>query len=379
MRYAFGRFEFDPSQSTLLRERVALPARPKVLALLADLIERRGRLVYKKELSARLWPDVNVGPTSLSTLVGETRALIEDTGQRQAWIRTELGRGYRFVGPVRIALDFGEPTPANSLAELAFGHARLDVIRRFETNLGLLSRGRTRLLAIVGTAGSGKSRLMSELLSMARGRGFLTAVGSCPKAIESPSLWPWIEILRCFVQEDEAKQLPSLIGPDLLALVRCQPDALGWLSAGGRGALGQVRFRVFDCIRRFLAERAQRSPCVIVLEHLQRADPGTLSLIDHLVSQLEEIPLMLAVSVRSEGRSHSHPDDETLRRFRDSPISEIIPISPLDPGALAANFLAPRPRSREAGPDWENTPLDGGRSFSRYSVPRQFGQGNDSP
>lgn len=379
MRYAFGRFEFDPSRSILLRERVALPARPKVLALLADLIERRSRLVYKKELSARLWPDVSVGPTSLSTLVGETRALIGDTGQHQAWIQTEPGRGYRFVGPVRIALDFGEPTPMNSLVELGFGHARLDVIRRFETNLGLLSRGRPRVLAIVGIAGSGKGRLMSELLSMARGRGFLTAAGYCPEAMESPSLWPWVEILRCLVEEEEAKLLPSLIGPDLLALVRCQPDALGWLSAGGRGALGQARFRVFDSIRRFLAERAHRSPCVIVLEHLQRADPGTLALIDHLVTHLEEVPLMLAGSVRSEGRPHSRSDDETLGRFRNSPISEVIPISPLDPGALAEAFLAPRPRSPEAGPDWEISPLDGGYSFSRYSTRHPFGEGSDAP
>ena len=379
MRYAFGRFELDPSRPILLREGAPLPARRKVLALLEDLIVRRGRLVYKKELSARLWPDVNVGPTSLSTLVGEVRALIGDTGQRQAWIQTEPGRGYRFVGPVRFLLAFGERIHAASLAELGVGHGRLEIIRRFETNLDLLSKGRPRALAVVGNPGSGKSRLMGELLSMAEGRDFLTASGHCLESTESPSLWPWIEVLRCFIEEDEAKRLPSLIGPDLLGLVRCQSDALGWLSVDERGALGQARFRVFDSIRRFLIKQAHRSPCVIILEHLERADPGTLALVDHLVSHLDESPVMLAGTLLPGGRSHANPNGSALRRFRDSPITEIVPVSLPDPGTLAETFLAPGPLSRAGDTRWMVSPLDGGRSFSRYSTGQSFGQGSNEP
>ena len=379
MRYAFGRFELDPSRPILLREGVILPARRKVLALLEDLIVRRGRLVYKKELSARLWPDVNVGPTSLSTLVGETRALIGDTGQRQAWIQTEPGRGYRFIGSVRFLLAFGEPIHAASLAELGFDHGRLEVIRKFETHLDLLSKGRPRALAVVGEPGSGKSRLMGELLSMAGGRDFLTASGHCPESTQSPSLWPWIEILRCFIGEDEANRLPSLIGPDLLGLVRCEPHALGWLSSDERGTLGQTRFRIFDSIRRFLIKQALRSPCVIILEHLERADPGTLALVDHLLSHLDESPVMLASTLLPGGRAHANPNGSVLGRFRDSPISEIVPVSPPDPGALAEPFVAPGPSTGAGDTRWEVSPLDGGRSFPRYSIERSFGQGSSDP
>ena len=128
MRYAFGEFELVPDQMILLQQGLPLPARKKVLALLEDLIERRGRIVYKNELLARLWPDIHVGPTSLSTLVGEARALIGDTGQRQAWIRTQPGRGYRFVGPVRFLLDSGEPVRPASLGQLDLDHGRLSPI-----------------------------------------------------------------------------------------------------------------------------------------------------------------------------------------------------------------------------------------------------------
>jgi len=379
MRYAFGEFELVPGQMLLLQRGVPLPARKKVVALLEDLIERRGRIVYKNELLARLWPDVHVGPTSLSTLVGEARALIGDTGQRQAWIRTQPGRGYRFVGSVRFLLDFGEPAGPASLGQLDLGQGRLNPILRFETHLDLLSKGRPRVLALTGGPGSGKRRLARELMSMARGRTFTTASGLCPEEADSPTLWPWVEILRCLLQEAEAEQLSPLIGPDLLGLVRCQPGVLGWLSAKDPETRGRTRFGVFDSIRRFLVDQARRRPCVIALEHLERADRETLALVDHLVAHLDETPMMLVCTLPPAGEPFTNPYRQIFHRFRESTICEIIPMPP--PGITGHTEAGPIPGAR--GPHsvsrWEIPPLDSGRSFPRYSTRPPFEQGSNEP
>ena len=92
MRYFFGDFEFNEGGHHILCRGEEVHVRPKVLALLGRLIRERGRIVPKRELKESLWPGIAVGATSLSTLLGETRAAIGDSGARQQMIRTECGR-----------------------------------------------------------------------------------------------------------------------------------------------------------------------------------------------------------------------------------------------------------------------------------------------
>ena len=160
MRYIFGDFELDSEKHVLLRNGVPLPARPKIAALLVRLIQHRGRLVYKRELLESLWPDVSVGPTSLSTLLAEARSLLGDSGLRQSWIRTEVGRGYRFTGAVRVDPGSAYTERSRALQDFELMDRQSGVLGRFENELEQLARGQRRFLAIEGIAGSGKSRLL---------------------------------------------------------------------------------------------------------------------------------------------------------------------------------------------------------------------------
>ena len=110
MRYAFGGFELDTEARTLERSGRGIPVQARVFDLLAYLIERRERVVPNYELLSALWADVSVGPGALSRAVQKARQVVDDDGEQQAVLRTEHGRGLRFVAEVSLVSDAPTPT-----------------------------------------------------------------------------------------------------------------------------------------------------------------------------------------------------------------------------------------------------------------------------
>jgi DNA-binding winged helix-turn-helix (wHTH) protein len=357
MRYAFENFEFNLAKDTLRRDGVALPVRPKVLALLADLIQRRGRLVYKKELIERLWPDVAVGVTSLSSLVAEIRALLGDSGQRQALIRTESGRGYQFVAPVRVRPNLRGDSQAQGIVDSLLIDARSGELRRFEDALTELSRGRPHPMLICGEGGSGKHPLMGELIAMASGRGFVTASGRCSIAPEGPPLRPWIEVLRSVAGGNPGQRLPALLEPDLLRLIQCDPVCLSWLSPLDHQHSPQVRFRIMDSVCRYLTATARQNPVVVVVENLHQADAGSLLLFNQLLDFLGEAPLMLVGTLRPPAL-HTGP-----------PVSPSL-FDPSAPDSSAPDSSAPGPSLSGPSP---SRPDDSSKSASLNELQNRRG------
>lgn len=74
-----------------------MPLEPRALALLTELVERHDRLVTKEELLDVVWGDRFVSESALTTQVKAVRRAVDDTGTRQAVIKTVHGHGYRFV------------------------------------------------------------------------------------------------------------------------------------------------------------------------------------------------------------------------------------------------------------------------------------------
>ena len=97
MRYAFGEFRLDTEARTLERSGREIRVQARVFDLLVYLIERRERVVPNRELLDALWANVSVGPGALSRAVQKARQIVGDDGERQAVLRTEHGRGFRFV------------------------------------------------------------------------------------------------------------------------------------------------------------------------------------------------------------------------------------------------------------------------------------------
>jgi len=94
----FGRFRVLLRQRRLLADDVPIALGTRAFELLLALVEANGALVSKRQLYARIWPGMVVAEENLKVQVFTLRkALGEDHG----FIRTEVGRGYRFIAAVR--------------------------------------------------------------------------------------------------------------------------------------------------------------------------------------------------------------------------------------------------------------------------------------
>jgi len=103
MRVQFGEYELDTETPTLQRAGRRISVQSKAFDLLAYLIEHRERVVSSDELLDALWPGLHVTPAALSRAVLKARQAVGDDGEHQAVIRTEHGKGFRFVAEISIA------------------------------------------------------------------------------------------------------------------------------------------------------------------------------------------------------------------------------------------------------------------------------------
>jgi DNA-binding winged helix-turn-helix (wHTH) protein len=95
----FGRFRILLRRRQLLADGVPVELGTRAFDLLLALLEADGSLVTKEELMSRVWPDVVVAEENLRVQVAALRKAL---GAVRDVIRTEVGRGYRFIGVLRV-------------------------------------------------------------------------------------------------------------------------------------------------------------------------------------------------------------------------------------------------------------------------------------
>ena len=97
----FDDFQLDYGRFQLCRRGAPIRLEGLPLQLLMFLVEKRGQLVTREQISCELWSkdvfvDVEQG---INTAVRKIRrALADDVGEPQ-YLQTVVGRGYRFVAP----------------------------------------------------------------------------------------------------------------------------------------------------------------------------------------------------------------------------------------------------------------------------------------
>src|SRR5436190_18360731 len=77
------------------------------MELLALLVERKGQLVSRQEIVTRLWgKDVFVeADQGINTAVQKIRRALHDDPDKPQYLETIIGKGYRFIGPVKTGDD----------------------------------------------------------------------------------------------------------------------------------------------------------------------------------------------------------------------------------------------------------------------------------
>jgi DNA-binding CsgD family transcriptional regulator/tetratricopeptide (TPR) repeat protein len=163
---------------------------------------------------------------------------------------------------------------------------------------------------IGGEAGVGKSRLVAEFTASLPGTA-LVLVGGCVELGQyGLAFAPFTAVLRGLVREAGVDRVAArLPRGEVVELGRLLP-ALG--RAGGDGAAGLARARLFEEFLTLLAGLAEQRNVVLVIEDAHWADRSSRELLDFLVRNQDATPgLLTVVTYRSDQLRRAHP----LRRL----------------------------------------------------------------
>lgn len=157
---SFGPFSLVAGERLLMKEGAPVEVGARTLDTLIALVSRPNEVVSKRDLMARVWPDVTVDEGSLRFHIAGLRKALGDGKDGARYITTLAGRGYCFVAPISRSSDRGNRQPAVA-ANLPRGNlpsrlirmiGRDDGVRMLSTELPT-----ARFVTIVGAGGVGKT------------------------------------------------------------------------------------------------------------------------------------------------------------------------------------------------------------------------------
>jgi eukaryotic-like serine/threonine-protein kinase len=117
--YAFGPFHVDPVKRLLMRGAEPISLSPKDFDLLLALVQHHGEVLVKEELMESVWPDTVVEEGNLNRHISTLRKTLGESPNEHEYIVTVPGRGYRFVGDVRICTVDHGIAPASAARTLS--------------------------------------------------------------------------------------------------------------------------------------------------------------------------------------------------------------------------------------------------------------------
>ena len=177
--------------------------------------------------------------------------------------------------------------------------------------------GRRQIVLISGEPGIGKTRCAEALADVAEDQGALVLWGRCREEAGAPPYWPWVQILRGYVDAsslDEVRLNMGTAAKDIGALVPELFDSAHPIeqAAGVMTDSSPARFRIFDAIRQFFHQAAQQVPITLVLDDLHWADVPSLSLLEFLSQELLGSRLLIVGTYRDADASRKTPLLSTL-------------------------------------------------------------------
>jgi class 3 adenylate cyclase/tetratricopeptide (TPR) repeat protein len=173
--------------------------------------------------------------------------------------------------------------------------------------------GRGQVVAVVGEAGVGKSRLVYECLHSYHTQGWQVLESTSVSYGKATPYFPVLDLLRRYAHVDDSddprtirakvtgqlltldEALQDAIAP-LLALLDALPDDSPFLTLDPP----QRRQRTLTALKRVLLRESQVQPVLVVFEDLHWIDTETQALLDSLVESLPTARLLLLVNYRPE-------------------------------------------------------------------------------
>ena len=211
------------------------------------------------------------------------------------------------AGPARTRF---QATMRRGLTRFVGRDPELEHLRRTQA---LVQSGDGQLVAIVGEAGVGKSRLVYEFVHSHRFDGWLTLEAPSMSYGKSTSYLPVVDLLKSYFKitdRDEIRELREKATGKLLTLDESLKPTLTAMLALLDVPLDDAAWRTFDpaerrrrtleAVRRLLLREAREQPVLLVFEDLHWVDGETQALLDAIVESLASVRVLLLVNYRPE-------------------------------------------------------------------------------
>jgi len=221
--------------------------------------------------------------------------------------------------------------------------------------------GHGQIVSVIGEAGIGKSRLVSELktyLSSKDDKQFQYIEGRCVSIGQPISYWPFIDILKTYFNLSEGDGTATIANKVTDSITQLMPQSadetlplLGQLLSIKYGnelddrlkfaTPEQVKHQTLMRLRDIFTTLARKKPLLLILEDLHWPDDLSLDLISLLMDELANTPLMLLCVYRPE---HDHRvwqlSNQARRKCMDR-FTEIIlnPLSSIESRELIESLL----------------------------------------
>ncbi len=187
--------------------------------------------------------------------------------------------------------------PASKLVGRAVEFGRLTRV------LDQAAAGEPMVALVSGDAGMGKTRLVAELATVAAARGFMVLSGRCAELGDSVPYLPLADALRSADHTDPALRDAIAARPVLGLLL---PDR-GSPQLVGSEVSGMAQQQLFGAVLGMLAELAEQTPVLLVLEDMHWADRSTRDLLTFLSRVLHRERVALIATYRTDDLHRGHP------------------------------------------------------------------------
>ncbi|MCU0283157.1 MAG: AAA family ATPase [Candidatus Nanopelagicales bacterium] len=166
-----------------------------------------------------------------------------------------------------------------------------------------VTQGSGQAVFVGGEAGGGKSRLVSEAATLLREHGVPVVTGRCVAELGS-TYDPFVEPVAALLGRLGPGALGRAVADGTALAGGASPaELLGLITTGTTAAdppVGVLQPALFGAVVRALATAAAEGAVLLVLEDLQWAGDGGLRLLRHLVERIEDIPVLILATVRTE-------------------------------------------------------------------------------
>jgi predicted ATPase/class 3 adenylate cyclase len=186
-------------------------------------------------------------------------------------------------------------------------------IAALQQALARAGAGHGQVVAMVGEAGVGKSRLVYEFVHSHRTEGWLVLESASVSYGKATPYFPVIDLLKRYAHVEDGDDTRTMRAkvtgqvltldetlqeaiPALLSLLAALPEDSPFLKLDPP----QRRQRTLDALKRVLLRESQAQPLMLVLEDLHWIDSETQALLDTLVESLPTARFLLLVNYRPE-------------------------------------------------------------------------------